>query len=105
MSIHFDFTEMARVREAIGKVKGRYGGVGSMSPGENDLDDRMFGGPDEERESSSAARMGGATKGFASAVGRQYAAAEQLLDSMERALDATERDKWDTEETNRRAYK
>jgi hypothetical protein len=74
-----------------------------MSPAEHDLDDRMFGGPDEQREGSSAVRMGGSTKGFASAVSRQYQHAERLLDSMERALDATEREKRDTEETNRRS--
>lgn len=103
MPAEFDFTEIARIREAIGRVKGRYGGVGSMTPAEQDLDDRMFGGPDEEREGSSAVRLGGSTKGFASAVSRQYQQAEQLLDSMERALDATEREKRDTEETNRRS--
>ena len=103
MPTHFDFTEMARIREAIGKVKGRYGNVGAMSPGEQELDDKMFGGPEEDRDGSSAVRMGGATKNFASAVSRQYSHAEQLLDAMERALDATEREKRDTEDTNRRS--
>jgi hypothetical protein len=105
MAAQFDFTEMVRIREAIGNVKGRYGSVGSMSPAERELDDRMFGGPDEGREGSSAVRLGGSTKGFASAVSRQYRYAEQLLDSIERALDATEREKRDTEDTNHRSIR
>ncbi|MGH3623363.1 MAG: hypothetical protein ACRDQ5_16455 [Sciscionella sp.] len=88
---------MARIREEIGKVKTRYGNVGAQSPAEDGLDHRMFGQYEDGRDPSG---MGGATKGFVSAVSRQYRHAEALLDSVERAMDATERGKWNTEDTN-----
>ena len=100
MASHFDFGEMARIREEIGKVKTRYGNVGEQSPAEGDLDHRMFGEYEDGRDPSG---MGGATKGFVSAVSRQYQHAEGLLDSVERAMDATERSKRDTEHTNTRS--
>lgn len=97
---HFDFGEMARIREEIGKIKARYGNVGAQSPAEGELDHRMFGEYEDGRDPSG---MGGATRGFVSAVSGQYQHAEALLDSVERALDATERSKRDTEYVNTRS--
>jgi hypothetical protein len=92
MTTFFDHRELGRIREEIGRHRFKFENVGEHVP--DAVEHRLFG------EGEHAEGMGHAVQGLSEAVRRQYGAAGSLLDSVERALDATEVSMGDAEHAN-----
>jgi hypothetical protein len=90
MTTFFDRRELGRIREEIGRHRFKFENVGEHVP--DAVEHRLFG------EGEHAEGLGIAVQGLSDAVRRQYGAAGKLLDSVERALDATEMSMADVEQ-------
>jgi hypothetical protein len=83
MGVGYNRQAIQQARTVVGGEKGKFGSVGDELP--QSVDAGMFG------QLAPSAGVASAATALFGALRTEYAAAEKLLDGVERALDATER--------------